>query len=62
MGQCSPHEQPLEACLGLTITQGIAAIWGGASVFTVGVAVGAEVGGMVNFFWFQTNFLRCTLH
>ena len=40
MGQCSPHEHFSTTCLGITITQGIAAVWGGTSVFTVGAGVG----------------------
>ena len=44
MGQCGPHVQFLAACLVVTITLGIAATWGGASVFTVGMGVGAGVG------------------
>ena len=32
------------ACLGVTITLGIAATWGGVSVFMVGTDVGARVG------------------
>ena len=40
MGQCSPHEHFSATCLGITITWGISATWGGASVFTVGAGVG----------------------
>ena len=40
MGQCSPHEHFSTTCLGITIAWGIAAAWGGTSVFTVGAGVG----------------------
>ena len=40
MRQCGPHEQSSIACLGLTITWGIAATWAGASVLIVGASVG----------------------
>ena len=45
MGQCGPHEHFSATCLGITMAQGIAANWGGSSVFTVGAGVGARVGG-----------------
>ena len=40
MGQRSPHEHFSTTCLGITIAWGIAAVWGGTSVFTVGAGVG----------------------
>ena len=46
MGQCGPHVQFFAACLGATITLGIDAAWGCASVFMVGTDVGAGVGGI----------------
>ena len=46
MGQCGPHEHFSATCLGRTIAQGIAATWGGASVFTVAAGVGVGVGGI----------------
>ena len=46
MGQCGPQVQFFAACLGVTITLGIAATWGGGSVFMVGTDVGAGVGGI----------------
>ena len=44
MGQCGPHEHFSATCLGITMAWGIAATWGGFSVFTVGAGVGAGVG------------------
>ena len=44
--QCGPHVQFFAACLGAAITLGIAATWGGVSVFTVGADVGTGVGGI----------------
>ena len=46
MGQSGPHVQFFAACLGVTITLGIAATQGGASVFIVGTDVGAGIGGV----------------
>ena len=43
MGQCGPHEHFSTTCLGITIAWGIAATWGGASGFIVGVGVGVGV-------------------
>ena len=43
MGQCGPYAHFSPTCLGKTIAWGIAAIWGGTSVFstfTVSVGVG----------------------
>ena len=40
MGQCGPLEHFSTTCLGITIAQGFAATWGGASVFTVGAGIG----------------------
>ena len=40
MGQCSPHEHLSVTCFGVTITWGITAIWGGVSVFMMGVGAG----------------------
>ena len=56
MGQCSPHEQFFAACLGVTITLGIAATWGGASVFTVGAGVGTGLGGIGQSFLVSNRF------
>ena len=56
MGQCGPHEHFSVTCFGVTITQGIAAIWVGASVFTVGAGVGAGVGGIGQLFLVSNKF------
>ena len=56
MGQCGPHEQPSIACLGLTIVQGIAATWGGASVLMVSAGVGTGVGGIGQSFLTSNRF------
>ena len=56
MGQCGPHEQPSIACLGLTIAQGIAATWGGASALMVGAGVGAGEGGIGQSFLASNRF------
>ena len=39
MGQSGPHEHFSTTCLGITIAQGIAAVQGGTSAFTVGAGV-----------------------
>ena len=39
MGQCSPHEHFSTTWLSITIAQGIATVWDGTSVFTVGAGV-----------------------
>ena len=44
------------ACLGLTITLGITATWGGASVLTVGAGSGAGVGGIGQSFLASNRF------
>ena len=46
MMQCGPHVEFFAACLGVTITLGIAATWGGAPVFMVGADGGTGVGGI----------------
>ena len=56
MGQCGPHVQFFAACLGVTISLGIAATWGGGSVFTVGADVGTWVGGIGQFFLVSNRF------
>ena len=43
-------------CLGITISWGIAATWGGASVFTVGAGVGVGVGGIGQSFLVSNKF------
>ena len=53
----SPHEHFSITSLGITIAWGIAAVWGGTSVFTVG----AGVGELANLSWLQTNSQRLTL-
>ena len=57
--QCSPHVHFSATCLGIPIAQGIAATWGGASVFTV--AVGAGVGGIGQSFLLWTSSQWLTL-
>ena len=56
MEQCGPHEQPSAACLGLTLTLGIAAIWGHVSVLMVGAGVGTRVGGIGQSFLVSNRF------
>ena len=56
MGQCSPHVQFFVACLGVSITLGIAATWDGASVFTVGADVGTGAGGIGQSFQVSNRF------
>ena len=56
MGQCGPHVQFFEACLGVTITLAIAATWGGASVFMVGAGVGTGLVGIGQYFQVQNRF------
>ena len=56
MGQCGPQVQFFAACLGVTITLGIAATWGGGSVFMVGTDVGAGVGGIGQSFLVSNRF------
>ena len=56
MEQCGPHVQFFAACLGVTIALGIAATWGGASVFTVGADVGTGVGGIGQSFLVSNRF------
>ena len=58
MGQCSPHEHFSATCFGITIAWGIAATWGGASVFTVGADVGVGVGGIGQSFLVSNKFLE----
>ena len=56
MRQCSPHKQPSRSCLGLTITWGIAAAWGDASVLMVGAGVGTGVGRISQSFLVSNRF------
>ena len=54
MGQCGSQEHFSVTCFGVTIAWRIAAIWGGVSVFTMGV--GAGVGGIGQSFLLSNNF------
>ena len=61
MGQCGPHEHFSATCFGITIALGIAATWGGVSVFTVGAGVcvftvGGCVGGIGQYFLVSNKF------
>ena len=56
MGQCGPHEHFLVAYFGVTITQGITTIWGGASVLMVGAGMGTGVGGISKYFLVSNKF------
>ena len=46
MGQCGPHEHFSEACLGIVMVWGIAAILDCSSVLMVGAGVGTGDGGI----------------
>ena len=46
MGQCGPHKHFSVVYLGITMAWGIAATWGGSSVFLVGAGVGTGAGGI----------------
>ena len=56
MGQCGPHVQFFAACLGASIALGMAATWGGASVFMVGADVGTGVEGIGQSFLVSNRF------
>ena len=56
MGQCGPHVQFFAPFLWVTITLGIDATWGGASVFMVGADVGTGVGGIGQSFLVSKRF------
>ena len=56
MGQCSPHMQFSAACLGASITLGMAGTWGGAYVFMIGANVGTGAGEIGQSFWVSNRF------